>query len=213
MEGKPEIKPENGVISPGSSGDDEGKVEENTKTVFPNPGPEFNHELSSEETQSHLRTIARALGIDPRILEEDYKHVKLTPNIITSLMPAHAKVEENPSCHSGPDPESRKEGIPFKGGIIEPDKPNLCILKKDCVIPKSLFSGFKSVREVMNEHYGPNCIVLHFQSPADHKLREAIEAMAKQYRRTPDQQILWLCQMEIDGQNELLKEAEGSHGI
>jgi hypothetical protein len=52
-----------------------------------------------------------------------------------------------------------------------------------------------------------NGIFLHFETDADNKLREEIETMAKQFRRTPDQQILWLCQNEINIHAELLKEA------
>ena len=89
-----------------------------------------------------------------------------------STLQVAAEVEEA-SRHSGPDPESRT--------IIQPIK------------------YIESISE--------NAIILLFETDADQKLREVIEIQARQYRRTPDQQILWLCQNEIKIHNELLKEA------
>lgn len=51
------------------------------------------------------------------------------------------------------------------------------------------------------------CIILSFETEADRKLLEAIETAARHFRRTPDQQILWMCQSEMDLQDELIKEA------
>ena len=58
-----------------------------------------------------------------------------------------------------------------------------------------------------------NGIFLHFDTADDHKLREAIVAQARQFRRTPEQQILWLCQNEIKIHEELIKEAETQESI
>jgi hypothetical protein len=52
-----------------------------------------------------------------------------------------------------------------------------------------------------------NIIMIPIRTDADRKLLEAIGDQAQQYRRTTDQQILWLCQNEIKIHNELLKEA------
>ena len=61
-------------------------------------------------------------------------------------------------------------------------------------------------------YYGPvppgDVIVLAFKTPADRKLLEKIEIMARQYRRTVDQQILWICQNERQLHEDLLKEAD-----
>lgn len=54
---------------------------------------------------------------------------------------------------------------------------------------------------------GPSSIILLFETDADHKLREAIEDMAKNFRRTAEQQIMWICQNEMKIHSELLKEA------
>jgi hypothetical protein len=50
-------------------------------------------------------------------------------------------------------------------------------------------------------------IMLNFDTDFDRKLLKAIEVWAEQYRRTPDQQILWFCQNNINLLTELLKEA------
>jgi len=50
-------------------------------------------------------------------------------------------------------------------------------------------------------------IIIRFETDEDRKLLKTIEAIAKRQRRTPDQQILWMCQCEIDLQGDLMKEA------
>lgn len=66
-------------------------------------------------------------------------------------------------------------------------------------------------------------IRLLFITNADAKLLAAIEDQARQYRRTPDQQILWICQNDIqlrealflqerENYEQLVKEAEGNDG-
>ncbi len=52
-------------------------------------------------------------------------------------------------------------------------------------------------------------IILRFQTEADHKLLAALAALAQQYRRTPDQQILWMVQNQKQLHEDLIKEAEG----
>lgn len=56
---------------------------------------------------------------------------------------------------------------------------------------------------------GADTITLYFTSDTDRALLRAITEQAEQYRRTVDQQILWLCQNEL-----LNQEAEiMSHGV
>ena len=77
-------------------------------------------------------------------------------------------------------------------------------------------SSEESITSVPHSHShvpSRDVIVLAFKTPADWKLLEKIEIMARQYRRTVDQQILWICQNERQLHEDLLKEAEADHGV
>jgi len=50
-------------------------------------------------------------------------------------------------------------------------------------------------------------IIIRFETDEDRKLLKTIELIAKRQRRTPDQQIFWMCQCEIDRIAALEKEA------
>jgi hypothetical protein len=57
-------------------------------------------------------------------------------------------------------------------------------------------------------------IILHFDD-GDEKLYAGLKALARKYRRTPDQQLLWLLEHELTNEGYLLLEAdrtEAAHG-
>lgn len=79
---------------------------------------------------------------------------------------------------------------------------------------KPPFTPYSDPASTPFRHSGPdpesrnkNIIMLNFESEADQKLLDAIGTLARQYRRTPDQQILWMVQNEKQLHEELLKEA------